>query len=78
MSLEDNPSTLADDLLEGASAIALFLYGRADKRRRVYRLMESKGKRPPIFSAGRTLTARKSSLMRWFEQQERLAAEARK
>jgi len=54
--------SLAGDLLTGAKAIALCIYGTDDAtaRSRVYRLAETG--RLPIFRVGRLLTARKSEL----------------
>ncbi|MBA2400592.1 MAG: hypothetical protein H0V72_18210 [Bradyrhizobium sp.] len=58
---------LSDDLLEGAEAIALFLYGDAKKKRRVYHLMPHL----PIFRMGNAICARKSSLLAMVETQEK-------
>jgi hypothetical protein len=67
--MSDN--TLSSDLLEGAGAIAEFLFGSSKKRRRVYWLLEeAKGPRPPIIRMGGTITARKSAIREWFAEQE--------
>jgi len=68
---------LADDLLEGAGAIAEFMYGSSDKRRRVYHLVEkAKGlNRPPIIRVGSILQARKSSILQWYAERERRTSE---
>lgn len=69
-------SDLADDLLEGAEAIARFMYGDERKRRRVYHLADdARGtRRLPCFRLGSTLCARKSTLVRWIEANEARAA----
>jgi hypothetical protein len=59
---------LADDLLVGAAAIAIFLFGDAKYRRRVFYLAEKK--RLPIFRLHSQLCARKSTLIKWIEDQE--------
>jgi len=64
---------LAQDLLEGADAIAEFMYGDLRKRRRVYYLAE-RGL-IPTFKLGETLCARRSTLVSWIQAQE--AAEPR-
>jgi hypothetical protein len=64
--------TIADDLLEGADAIAQFLYGDRSKRRKVYHLAsEAKGKNKlPVFRLGSILHGRKSTLLAWIKAQE--------
>jgi hypothetical protein len=62
------PDLLSNDLLQGASQIALFLFGDGKQRRRVYHLVQTR--RLPVFRIGTTLYARKSSLLTWIEQQE--------
>ncbi len=65
---------LADDILEGADAIAEFLFrGTSDDqrdryRRKIYYLAESS--RLPIFRLGSLLCARKSVLLEFIAQQE--------
>ena len=61
-------STLAHDVLVGGEAIALFMFGDASQRKRVFNLAENNAL--PVFRLGRTLAARKSTLMRWIEEQE--------
>jgi hypothetical protein len=56
-------------LLYGGDAIAVFIWGDATKRRRVYHLAESA--QLPVFRMGATLCARKSRLLEWIEQQEK-------
>ncbi len=66
---------LATDLLEGASAIAEFVFGDRAAARRVYRLRD-KGRLPVIRVGGR-LVARRSALRQWFIERERDAARGR-
>ncbi len=62
---------LADDLLRGADAIAEFVFGSAEHRRKVYYFASgAKTCRLPVFRMGSVLCARKSSLVTWIEQQE--------
>jgi hypothetical protein len=63
------PVRLADDLLEGAAAIADFLFGDPKLRRRVYWLAEKQSL--PVFRLGVTLCARPSTLRQWVAEQER-------
>lgn len=65
------PPSPATDLLIGASAISLFLYGSSAKRRQVYHLYE-KGNLPG-FRLGGLLVARKSTLLSFLEAKERTA-----
>ncbi|MBF0562324.1 MAG: DNA-binding protein [Alphaproteobacteria bacterium] len=66
-------SPVAKDMLNGASAIAQFLgwtrrrlyYEAGSDRIRITRL--------PVFRIGATLSARKSSLLRWIADQEAAA-----
>jgi hypothetical protein len=62
-------STLAPDLLRGASEIAGFMFGEATLRRRVYHLAETS--RLPVFKLGAVLCARRSVLMAWIAAQEK-------
>jgi hypothetical protein len=64
----DGPGQLADDILEGADAIAEFLFKSKDARRRIYYLAESS--KLPIFRLGSTLCARKSVLLNYITGQE--------
>jgi hypothetical protein len=72
----DSGLVLADDILEGADAIAEFLFGSKDERRRIYYLAESS--RLPVFRLGAILCARKSVLLNYITSQENrvLAAQA--
>jgi len=62
------PSELADDILEGADAIAEFLFGDRASRRKVYYLAECT--RLPVFRLGSMICARKSVLLQWISGQE--------
>jgi len=62
---------LSDDLLEGGSAIAEFLFGDAGQAGRVYHLAATK--RIPCFRMGRTLVGRKSTLLAWISRREQEA-----
>lgn len=64
----ESSSTLADDVLRGAEAIATELFGDAKERRRVYYLVEKH--QLPVFRLGGLLCARKTTLRRWIEEQE--------
>lgn len=66
---------LSDDLLYGAKAIAAFMFGEvADEKdaaanvRRAYHAADKLGL--PTFRLGSTICARKSSILKWIEQQE--------
>lgn len=67
------PGNLSDDILEGADAIAAFLFGtdeaeRERNRRKVYYLAERS--RLPLFRLGTMLCARKSVLLKFIVGQE--------
>lgn len=61
--------SLDNDLLEGAQAIAEFLWGASADVRRIYRLQRKH--QLPTFRIGDRICARRSSLMRLIELQER-------
>ncbi|KZE32514.1 hypothetical protein AVW15_19555 [Chelatococcus daeguensis] len=61
---------LADDLLRGADAIAVFVFGDAKERRKVYYYASEAKVRMPTFRMGNVICARKSKLIGWIEQQE--------
>lgn len=68
---------LSDDLLEGAMAIARFVFGDESNtaRRRVYHLAGLKrNDRLPVFRIGQQIFARKSTLLRWISERESTAA----
>jgi hypothetical protein len=62
------PSSFADDLLEGAEAIAAFVYGDKKHRRKIYHLASTDG--IPTFNLGAIVCARKSTLIEWIKVQE--------
>lgn len=66
-----NTPDIHTDILEGADQIAGFLYGDPKKRGKVYHLAENK--RLPTFKIGKTICARKSTLLAWIEEQEKAA-----
>lgn len=66
---------LSEDLLIGAAAIAVFMFGDKHERRRVY-WMAGNGQLP-VFRIGSTLCARKSSLLRSVEARESAAVSER-
>lgn len=74
---QNKPNELADDILEGADAIAEFLFGTNDDRRKkngrrkVYYLAECS--KLPIFRLGSVLCARKSVLLNFIVGQENKA-----
>jgi hypothetical protein len=63
---------LANDLLFGADAIAEFLFGNREKRRRVYHLNATG--QLPLGKMGETLIGRKSTLIKHVAKGERTAA----
>lgn len=63
-----NEDRLADDLLDGAEEIAIFLWGDAKYKRRVYHLCD-KGELP-VFRLGSGINARRSVLRKFVEQKE--------
>ena len=69
---------LASDLMRGADAIRVFLFGDTpdgkqaeSNRRSVYHLADKHGL--PLFKLGGVLCGRKSTILRWIEAQERAA-----
>lgn len=67
----DTTNNLADDMLEGAEAIAAFIWGDKAKKRRIYYLADTK--QLPVFRLGDHLHARKSQLRAFIAQKEREA-----
>ncbi|WP_445219854.1 hypothetical protein ACKWRH_06845 [Bradyrhizobium sp. Pa8] len=70
--MEPNAASLnlrADDILEGAAAIAEYLFGSRELRRKVYYLAETS--KLPVFRLGSVLCARKSVLAGFIKGQER-------
>ena len=77
--LETPPTTpvdLASDILHGASAIAHFLYGHEEHRRKVYRLAAT-GKLPH-FRLGASICSRKSVISHWIETGEQALFRSRR
>lgn len=75
--MNDNDPEFASDLLRGAEAIAEFLYGDPELRRKVYHLCATSSF--PNFRLGSMLCARKSVVLKWIENQEdRRASNSRK
>lgn len=65
----ERPENLSEDLPEGADAIASFIFGNPNMRRKVYRLAQDK--KFPVFRMGSKICARRSTLLRWIEAQEK-------
>lgn len=65
---KDSSSSLSGDLLEGAEAIAVYLFGDAKAKRKVYHL-DDRGELP-TFRLGAKIFARKSTIVRWIAEQE--------
>jgi hypothetical protein len=63
-------ATLGDDLLHGAEAIAVFVFGNEKHRRKVYHYAGDAKFRLPVFRIGNVICARKSKLIAWIEAQE--------
>jgi hypothetical protein len=63
---------LADDLLVGAEAIALYVFGTPKKRRAVYWLSEAG--ELPTFRLGSMICARRSTLLRHVADREQQPA----
>lgn len=61
------------DLLVGAEAIAMFMFGDPNLARRVYHAWEAHGL--PAFKVGQALWARKGAIAAWVEAKESEAAE---
>jgi hypothetical protein len=66
--IDNDPTELHRDILEGADAIANYLYGDRHLRRRIYYLASSNS--IPTFNLGATVCARKSTLIEWIREQE--------
>lgn len=56
------------DLLVGAEAIAMFMFGDPDATRRIYHAWEAHGL--PAFKVGQALWARKGALVAWVDAKE--------
>jgi hypothetical protein len=64
---------VSPDIMQGAREIAVFLFGTPKARRRVYDL-HAEGVLP-TFNLGKTICARRTSLIAWIENQERRSGE---
>jgi hypothetical protein len=76
VSAHQSQTDLSGDLLEGAFAIARFVFGEesAKARRKVYYMCDQKrGDRLPAFRVGSQIFARKSTLLRWIAEREAAA-----
>ena len=64
---------LSEDLMIGAGAISTFMFGDDSEpnRRRVYHAADKHGL--PTFKLGGTITARRSTILKWIEDQEQAA-----
>jgi len=62
---------LSDDILQGADAIAKFVFGDSKHRRKVYYFTGDAKNGMPFFKIGSLTCARKSTLLRWIEDQEK-------
>jgi hypothetical protein len=74
ISLKDDTEVLANDILYGARAIAEFLFGDPDQRGRVYHLCANR--QIPHFRFGVRLSARRSTLREWMNEQERTGSQS--
>lgn len=63
-------ATIGDDLLHGAQAIAVFVFGNVKHRRKVYYYAGDAKVRMPAVRIGNAICARKSKLIEWIEAQE--------
>ncbi|WP_336489823.1 DNA-binding protein [Methylobacterium nigriterrae] len=63
--------SLAEDLMTGAEAIAVFMFGDASEtnKRKVYHASDKLGL--PTFKLGGTICARRSTIIAWIEERER-------
>lgn len=66
----DNSPALADDFLRGACAIAEFLWGDGNLRRRVYHLYATSNA-PIFFKIGSMICSRRSTITAWIAEEER-------
>jgi hypothetical protein len=66
--MSQTDADFSKDLLRGADAIAAFLYGGSEQRRKIYHLAATSNL--PVFKLGSMICARKSVLLKWIEDQE--------
>lgn len=64
----EQATTTMGETLVGARAIALFLFGNGDHRRKVYYLVERNNL--PVFRIGSVICARTAVLLHWIQRQE--------
>jgi len=69
-------TSLADDLLVGAEAISIHMFGNEDKARHIYHLNEKNY--IPSFKMGNLVCLRKSTLEKWMRMQENITINNRK
>lgn len=67
---EPNAIEFAEDLVRGASEIALLMYGDRTLRRRVYQLRATPSSNIPIVNMGSMLYIRKSKYFEWRETRD--------
>ena len=67
---EPVPDSLADDLLEGATEIAEFIFGPGTHAGRAHTALAGKCNPLPHFQIGGRLYTRKSVIVRWIGDQE--------
>ena len=63
--------SLADDLLHGAEAIAIFGFGNVSHRRKVYYYASDAKVSMPVFRIDNVICDHKSKLIEWIAAQER-------
>ena len=68
--MESTKDDIASDLLKGGGAIAEFVFGDKNERRRVYQLAEMGDL--PLFRLGNIVCGRKSTIRRHLAEQEAL------
>ncbi len=66
--MSETETEFSKDLLRGAHAIAEFIYGDKQYRRKVFHLASTS--KLPVFKLGSMICARKSVLLKWIEDQE--------
>jgi hypothetical protein len=77
--MNDNDPEFSQDMLQGAKAIAMFMYGRCDQKaqRKIFHLVEKTNF--PSFKVGSMICARRSVIIAWVRKmEERSIGEERK
>ena len=72
----EQPLPKAEQPIRGAEAIAEYIFGNRESRRKVYYLAEKT--RIPIFRLGATLCMRPSAYRSWLESQEARATHVKR